>query len=400
MYILSVSENMLLFISGFGILQGVLLAALLYFHPKCDRSVTTFLAVFILFISIPILMPVGQHLFSWQFIIFIDPFTVLIGPFLYLYVRSFKEVITWQKAWPHFIIFLIYLLIDYWLYSEVGSKYPLSATVPPEVTKHPLSFIPVSVRLLQRVLYYFLSLKQLRSYQRSIGQLFSETSRINLNWVKWLINGYLLLVLVTITFYSLILKYPQHFNIWVLLIGTFVSVYIYIAFFKGITQPTLWQLQPGKDKGKIEAEIKEADSIDHHQAQSGKNINRKTALSESKIQEIAAKIVSMMELEKIYQETELTLAQMATRLQHPSHHLSQAINEGLKKNFYDLVNGYRVEEAKRLLLDTRNSNYTILSIGFEAGFNSKTTFNTVFKKFTGLTPTEYRDKQKIPVAAT
>ena len=66
----------------------------------------------------------------------------------------------------------------------------------------------------------------------------------------------------------------------------------------------------------------------------------------------------------------------------------------MKKNFYDLINGYRVEEAKRLLLDSKNMNYTILSVGFEAGFNSKTTFNTVFKKFTGLAPTDYRDKQK------
>jgi AraC-like DNA-binding protein len=65
----------------------------------------------------------------------------------------------------------------------------------------------------------------------------------------------------------------------------------------------------------------------------------------------------------------------------------------MKKNFYDLVNGYRVEEAKRLLLDPKNTNYTILSVGFEAGFNSKTTFNTVFKKFTGLTPTDFRKKE-------
>jgi len=58
-----------------------------------------------------------------------------------------------------------------------------------------------------------------------------------------------------------------------------------------------------------------------------------------------------------------------------------------------------VQEAKRLLLDSKNKNFTILSVGFEAGFNSKTTFNTVFKKFTGLTPTEYREKQKEIVAA-
>jgi AraC-like DNA-binding protein len=74
--------------------------------------------------------------------------------------------------------------------------------------------------------------------------------------------------------------------------------------------------------------------------------------------------------------------------------VSQAINDGMKKNFYDLVNSYRVEEAKRLLMDEKNNNFTILSVGFEAGFNSKTTFNTVFKKFTGLTPTEFRARQK------
>jgi AraC-like DNA-binding protein len=66
----------------------------------------------------------------------------------------------------------------------------------------------------------------------------------------------------------------------------------------------------------------------------------------------------------------------------------------MNKTFYDLVNGYRVEEAKRLLLNPNNRSFTILSVGFEAGFNSKTTFNTVFKKFTGLTPTDFRERQK------
>jgi AraC-like DNA-binding protein len=72
----------------------------------------------------------------------------------------------------------------------------------------------------------------------------------------------------------------------------------------------------------------------------------------------------------------------------------------MKKNFYDLINGYRVEEAKRLLLDTKNRNYTILSVGFEAGFNSKTTFNTVFKKFTGHTPTDFRETHRTKMTMT
>ena len=102
-----------------------------------------------------------------------------------------------------------------------------------------------------------------------------------------------------------------------------------------------------------------------------------------------------MERDKLYQEHELTLQTLSDKLSIPTYQASQAIKEGMNKNFYDLVNGYRVEEAKRLLVDPKNENFTILSVGFEAGFNSKTTFNTVFKKFTGVTPTEYRDQKKL-----
>ena len=97
-----------------------------------------------------------------------------------------------------------------------------------------------------------------------------------------------------------------------------------------------------------------------------------------------------MKDEKLYQEPQLTLQNLADKIEVPSYQLSQAINEGMNMNFYDLVNSYRVEEAKRLLLDEKNKNLTILSVGFEAGFNSTTTFNTVFKKFTGLTPAEFK----------
>jgi AraC-like DNA-binding protein len=66
------------------------------------------------------------------------------------------------------------------------------------------------------------------------------------------------------------------------------------------------------------------------------------------------------------------------------------INEEFLVNFYDFVNKYRVEEAKRLLLDN-NRNYKIIAIAYEVGFNSKATFNRVFKKFTGLTPSDFKE---------
>jgi len=396
MFTLSISENFLLFFSAFGVLQGVLLAFVLYFHPKGDKSVNFFLAQYVFFISIPSITLIAQHYFSWHVIIFVQPFLLLIGPLLYLYVRSFKEVITWQKAWPHFVLFFLYLFLMYWFYRQVGEKYPATQTVPKEIPRHPLYYIPVAIRSAQRILYYFLSYKVLASYQRSIHQLFSETSRINLRWVKWLINGYLILVLVIISFNLLTLKYPEHYSVWVLIIGALVTIYIYLATLKGISQTTLWQIHPGGNKEKIEKEMQEAEKIEPAQPTDEKIKQGKTGLSNDRIEEIVSKIIAVMENEKLHEDPEFTLQQLSHKLQIPSYQVSQAINDGMKKNFYELVNGYRVEEAKRLLADDRNRNYTILSVGFEAGFNSKTTFNTVFKKFTGLTPTEYRERQKPP----
>src|SRR5262245_20118273 len=119
MFFLNVSENILLFTSGIGIIQALLLAALLIFYPKSDRSVNIFLALFIIAVTVPMLMAVVPHLFTWQVIIFLEPFTLLGGPFLLLYVRSFKEVITWRKALPHLAMFFLFIPLAFVVYSEV-----------------------------------------------------------------------------------------------------------------------------------------------------------------------------------------------------------------------------------------------------------------------------------------
>ncbi|MFA8436982.1 MAG: helix-turn-helix domain-containing protein [Marinifilaceae bacterium] len=78
----------------------------------------------------------------------------------------------------------------------------------------------------------------------------------------------------------------------------------------------------------------------------------------------------------------------------PVHHLSEIINQGHGLNFNDYINQFRVEEFKRLLQDPQFSKETLLVVEFEAGFNSKTTFNTAFKKFSGMTPSEFKRSLK------
>jgi len=234
----------------------------------------------------------------------------------------------------------------------------------------------------------------LKSYQHSIKQLFSDTSRIDLRWARFLVNGYIILICTFLVIFPLMLRFPEYFNSLLLLNMVVATPYIYIAAYKGFIQPTIWQIQSGVDKETVEEEMHEVAQLKNNNGNGFTSKSSKSKLAENKMDEIISKVTELMEIDKLYQEPELTLQQLADKLEHPYYQVSQAINDGMNKSFYDLVNNYRIEEAKRLLLDPKNMNYTVLSVGFEAGFNSKTTFNTVFKKFTGQTPTAYREKIK------
>lgn len=394
-----ISENVMIFISAFGVLQGVLLSGIIFFHPKSDKSVNAFLALHIFFISAVMIIPVVIPMIGWQNSSFVLSLPLLPGPLLYLYLRNFKERITWQKALPHFMIFFIVLSVSLWSLASFTNKYPGAKQVPREVLYSPLTITLMSIRRLQPVLYYFFSRKTLLSYQRSVRQLFSETSRIDLHWARFLISGFLFISLMLIVNYILVLRLPSQYNLWWLITMVVGTAYIYMATYKGVMQRTVWQSQPSLNKEAVKNQIREIDEQAAFTQKNEKYKPVKAMLADNKIDEIITRVTSLMEQEKLYQETELTLHQLAGKLGVPTYQVSQALNEGMNKNFYDVVNGYRVEEAKRLLLDSKNRNYTVLSVGFEAGFNSKTTFNTVFKKFTGLTPTDFREKQRVETAA-
>ena len=97
-----------------------------------------------------------------------------------------------------------------------------------------------------------------------------------------------------------------------------------------------------------------------------------------------------MREEMPYLDCELSIADVSERLKIPKYHITQIINEKLNKNFYMFINEYRINEVKRKISDERYKEHSIIRIAYDSGFNTKSTFNTIFKKFTNLTPTEYR----------
>jgi AraC-like DNA-binding protein len=105
-------------------------------------------------------------------------------------------------------------------------------------------------------------------------------------------------------------------------------------------------------------------------------------------------LLNLMDVEKPYLEAELSLPDLARRLQMLVPLLSQVINEGTGKNFNDFINGYRVAEFLRQAREPANAHLSLLGIALNSGFNSKSTFNRAFKKVTGASPKEYLDRQK------
>ena len=119
---------------------------------------------------------------------------------------------------------------------------------------------------------------------------------------------------------------------------------------------------------------------------------KKTLISEKQREELHGRLLLLLESKKIYLNPDLDLTELSNKLESPAHHVSQTINTCFNTNFFDLINQYRVNESKKLFDQYDNSEKTVLEILYASGFNSKSVFNTHFKKYTGMTPSDYRKK--------
>ena len=115
-------------------------------------------------------------------------------------------------------------------------------------------------------------------------------------------------------------------------------------------------------------------------------------MSDLELEQKKSKLLKLMQEEEPYLDSELNLIKLSELMQTSGHELSYVINNGFNENFFNFINSYRVQKAQELLKNPEYDKMTILWIGFESGFNSKTSFNTTFKKMTSYTPSEYRKR--------
>lgn len=240
------------------------------------------------------------------------------------------------------------------------------------------------VLFLGHSIYYTISAYfRIVRHQRDIEQFHSSTEDIDLRWIKYIIYAFISSSLL-ITVYN-ILTTSQALNIYINLF--FLSVAYFVSFYS-LRQKEIYP------KEAIIAEQNQdvADGPLNQQADAQK-AEKPKLLTEQELSRFKEQLIVLMDQQKPYLDSELNLIKLAELMNLSTHQLSFLINTGMGSNFFNFINSYRVNKAKELLVCPEHAHLNMLVIGFQSGFNSKTSFNTTFKKFTGLTPTDYRNKK-------
>jgi AraC-like DNA-binding protein len=304
-----------------------------------------------------------------------EPFLFLYAPFLFLYTKAAtRNDYTFKKTeLLHFlpaVIYFIYFVI-------VFHSRPVDDRITILETRALNdSIITNNTWLwLQFAGYCAGCIYLLVCYKNRIRKYNSSYDHERLAWLNFLVLGFLVWKGIFISGYLFNVFDRNYALVFKIFIDLGFLFYSSMIIFKGLQQPHLvLHLNNGKTY-------------------------RNSPMTENDKQQYLARLNRVMIEEKLHLNANLTLKELARTCQIPEHYLSQLLNEGLHQNFYNYVNYFRVEEAKQLLSDPENKYMTVLEILYTAGFNSKSVFNTAFKKHERLTPTEYRRRHLKLVAA-
>lgn len=228
-------------------------------------------------------------------------------------------------------------------------------------------------------LYPVLSLYLLFKHRKGLTDKFSNLAGVNMDWLRnWIILSFIGFWLSFGLIWSGSFQWIE-FETSFRAVASLNTLNIAIIGFFGLKQTTIF----------TNTSLNSSPAEDQPEAK-----YQKSTLSEGESKSILNKLNTYMTTEKPYLDTQLSLESLAMKLGLGKHDLSQVINEQLGINFFTFVNQYRIEEFKKQIIEPKNEHLTILGVALESGFNSKSSFNGVFKKLEGLTPGAYKNSLK------
>ncbi|MBI1939217.1 MAG: AraC family transcriptional regulator [Ignavibacteriales bacterium] len=370
--------------------HGFLLAALLFFKKK-NRNANRVLSFAIFILALDLLFVYSTitefyKTFPSTFgINFAFPF--IYGPIFYLYTKivTGNETHFRAKHLLHFIPFVLaHLYVSpFYLLSAQGKLAQIEIYL--NEIQYDLVFIGF-LKAVHGIIYTSFSLGLIHRFDKNLRESLSNIDKIKLNWLRFLITGTLIVwIVVALTILIPVFVDPS-LNIYDSIIYFFISIFIYAVGYGALNQPEVFNYHDEK--------IKLADAKEETES-TGTAKYIKSSLTEVDIERIKTELIDIVEGKKLYLKSDLTLSQLAEELKASNHNLSEVINTSFNKNFYDFINFYRVEEFKQRIKKPEYDNYSLLAVAFDSGFSSKTSFNSIFKKYTNTTPSEYKRQMKL-----
>ena len=371
--------------AGLGI--GILMLLLLFFKRNKNQSDYFFLGW--------ILVTLGQIAFYevtifqfeihgfWAIPVFGLP--MLGAPLLFLYILSLTgHHVSWKTSMLHLSVYVIYVALffifqqkDNFQLVAINGSFDLSEN-PPEWMQY--YAIPLAI---SGLVYCVWDLLLLRNHRRKIIELFSFDENIDLKWLSYVVYAYFILFVLA----SFLIFGATQFQLFSIesafaLVGITLSLMLIAFGFYGFRQTAIFS----------NIDTEKAPILNQDNNTLEKASYSKSGLTTEKIESLAIRLTDHMEIKKPFLNENLNLSLLANQSEISQTHLSQTINQHFKMNFYDFVNRYRVEEAKQKLSSSDFDHLSVLGIAFDCGFKSKSSFNRYFKKYTGVSPSEFKKK--------
>ncbi len=352
-------------------LHGLLLAAILLFKKSLATKSNRFLAMALIGASIIVCYDFFYYSYEEEelplFVQYVPIYIRTAIPIgLYFFVRFLIDpkgpMNRWEKLW--YLPVLLEIVTEL-AYIPVNLFLDENAI---ETVEYFLLIAEESIGLLAGIVLPILAIRKINRYEKFLLNNYSSISGKSLLWLRNLISTVLVIMIIwLVSHFQFILGYENEGTY------TFVSLGLMLFLFGMgyfvILQYPLFRVVPYESPKEIDA--------------SPKKLSPKT-------EEYHQRLLKLMEGESVYADTELTLSALAEKLKISPGYLSQIINEKENRNFFEFVNRYRIEAAKMKLVNPDYNQYSIMGIALESGFNSKSTFNSLFKKYTGTTPSSFK----------
>ncbi len=304
--------------------------------------------------------------------------SLAVGPLLYFYVKSittpnFKFR---KKDFFHFVPVLVFVIykISIFIYDaqQPGFDQTQNGYLKINLDEKYIQPLVGIIENIQMLLYLAFTLQIFYAYKKRIQGFFSNTYALELNWMRNFLFIYSFLFLYSIfesTIGNLIIDLHWTQRWWYQFFSALAIIYIGI---KGYFTNT-------NTLNNLDFNIT---SKKNTQSNSEKETNAILADSKTKIEHY-------IQEHRPFLDPDLNLTQLSKMLKMSVPELSETINSGFNKNFNDFINEYRVHEVQKMLKEGKQKKLSLLGIAYECGFNSKATFNRVFKKFTNTSPSQY-----------